>query len=242
MDFKKEAEKPLVTDEDRVEVIMLVVDNDRDVAADCTSAILKYTKHPFKLTIYENSLNSFNTAKIWNKLVKESTCGYVCLIDSDADPRNDFVSLLYNVLRRRPEAAAVGPAGDATSYINDYHRIYDPNREEVAMYDNLSGFCFMFRKSTLEEYGYFDEKFVFYGQDSEWTFRMSLAQKVVYVVPKAYVNHKTSVSSSRRDKEPERDFSRIRDVDYAQQLMSGYRNVDYKNYNPWKNKLPYRVN
>lgn len=253
MDYEKEAARELVSDEDRVEIIMLVVENDRDVAMECINAILTHVKYPFKLSIYENSLNSSNTAKIWNKLVRESGCGYICLIDSDAIPKNDFISEMMIVLKRHPEAAAVGPAGDASSFVNVWQKAYNPNSNEFPMADDLSGFCFLFRKAILEEYGYFDERFVFYGQDSEWTYRMSLLSKVFYVVPKAYVNHKNSVSSFRKEV-TDSVFSRNADSLYGQALMRKIKagtvtsvaqtflqiikERDYKEFNPWKYRQP----
>lgn len=236
-DIYKLAQKPLIDDKRRVEVIMLVVGNDRDVALKSIEGIFK-TKYPFKLTIYENSLNSKNTSKIWNKLIKESVCEYVMLIDSDAFPQNDFLTEMVEVLESHPDAAVVAPvAGD--SAVTTVQSMSPKDFQEMETDGHISGYCMLFRKSIFEEVGYFDEDFYFYGQDSDWTERVLEGRKYkIYVVPRAYVIHgiggEASISSVRMEQAGE--FDRMRDSDYAKALWHKKKSERIKDYvNPMDN-------
>src|SRR4051812_20927799 len=66
-----------------VEIIILKF-KEPEVEAECAKRIIENTNWPFKLTIYDNRQNTASTAKIWNKLIRESTCDYILFIDSDA--------------------------------------------------------------------------------------------------------------------------------------------------------------
>jgi len=228
-----QAKLPMVSDEERVEIIMLVIGNDRFEAIRCIEGLMR-CRYPFKITIYENSLNSMNTAKIWNKLIRESTCGYVMLIDSDAIPFGDFLTPLIDVLNRHPDAAVVCPVADQTA-VPDYQRIPQKDKDEfVPGLDHGSGFCMLFRKSIFEKVGFFDEDFVFYGQDTDWMERVVDSDYNIYIVPRSLVHHGTdtqgSTSSMRLKEEGKFDF--MLDQTYSQFLwrMKSYirKNVKLK--------------
>lgn len=193
--YFEEADKPLVDDADRVEVIMLVIDNDRAEASLAIEGLFK-TEYPFKLTVYENKRNPRNTSKIWNKLVRESTAEYILIIDSDVIPQNDIITPMLEVLTRNPDVAAVGPVGFGALPLHQCEALkVDGNPIEVGA--NLSGCCFMFKKSTLETIGYWDEDFVFYGQDSEWGARAVSLKYKLFATPRAYIFHGSSLSATR---------------------------------------------
>lgn len=217
--FKELAEKDLVSDEDRVEIIMLCIGNDRDWALKSVEGIFK-TNYPFKLTIYENSLNPRNTSKIWNKLIKQSTCGYVCLVDSDAVPQNDFVTPLMDAMKTKENVAVVCPVtgGSGASKVQD---IAPSDAPGFSVGEHVSGYCWLFKKDVFDQIGYFDEDFVFYGQDSDWCERVLENGKLsMYVCPRAHVTHGNgslvSVSATRLENKTE--FSRQLDANYSQYL------------------------
>lgn len=174
--MKQMAEKPLTDDKEtrRVEIIMLKFKESPEVIDKAITRIVHNTNHPFKLTIFDNRLNTANTSKIWNKLVKESTCDYVMLIDSDA-----FVPItkegepcwLTKMMESIEETGLVIPVsscgGGARQHVT--HAEEYPSFERNA--DIWSGYCFLFKKSAYEQVGEFDERFYIYGQDSEWAYR-----------------------------------------------------------------------
>lgn len=196
----QEAKKPLVSDDTRVEVIMLIVQNDRQEALEAIGGLFR-TKYPFKLTLYENSLNTRNTSKIWNKLIQQSTCEYILLLDSDCVPQNDILTPMMEVMKRHPEAVAVGPVAGKTS-MPHVQQVFLEDRDEFYVEGHISGSCFLFRKSVVEEMGGFDEEYLFYGQDSDLWERCSEQNKKKYVCRRALAFHgkdekSASVSATR---------------------------------------------
>jgi len=216
-----EAAKPLVTDEKRVEIIVLITQNDRDIVIDCIKGIL-LSPYPFKITIYDNTANTRNTSKAWNKLIKESTCGYVMVIDSDAFPQNHYwLEAMVKLLEKYPDAAVVGPVAGEPSVTTIQSMAYKEKAPEILTDGHISGYCMLFRKSIFEKVGYFDEDFVFYGQESDWIEKILEERKYqVLVTRQAWVKHgiagKPSVSADRAVEAGV--FNKRADSEYSQAL------------------------
>ena len=171
--IKKLAQIPMTDDRlsKRVEIIMLKYKEEADVIDEAINRIVNYTKWPFKLTIFDNRLNSANTARIWNKLVRESTCDYILLIDSDAFiPVGIEPCWLTRLMESIDVYGIVVPIGDNVGGANKGDQAL-PYPSFVVRHGVWSGFCFLFKKSILEQTGWFDEDFYIYGQDSEFAFR-----------------------------------------------------------------------
>lgn len=161
-----------------------------EVEAKCLQRIVENTEWPFKLTVYDNRLNTPNTARIWNKLIRESTCPYVCLIDSDA-----FVPKLepcwltrmmetFNLL----DCHLVLPLTDNCSTPAQKVPV-ETYPSAIRHRGDWSGFCFLFYKTLLSIVGPFDEEFVGYGQDSEFSIRMERKCGGAYIRRDVFVEH-----------------------------------------------------
>ncbi|MFA6097559.1 MAG: glycosyltransferase [Candidatus Paceibacterota bacterium] len=160
----------------RVEIIVLTYKHP-EIEAECLKRIIENTKN-YKITVYDNSMNDANMSKIWNRLLKETTCDYICIMDSDAYiETKDWLAELQKVLDSDEKMAAVGPSMGA----------------DFPTDGTLSGYCFLFKKQILETIGYFDEKFVLYGQECDWMYRILEAgykmQKVDSVIVKHLGSH-----------------------------------------------------
>src|SRR5210317_1826687 len=109
------AKKPLSDDFDvqRVEIIMLKFKEQPDIIDEAINRIIHNTDWPFKLTVYDNRLNPANTSKIWNKLIKDSTCDYVCIIDSDAYVPKLDPCWLTRMMQSIDQTGIVIPVSDA---------------------------------------------------------------------------------------------------------------------------------
>lgn len=172
--IKELAKIPMTSDSEtkRVEIIMLKFKEEPEIINDSVSRIINHTNWPFKLTVFDNRLNTANTSRAWNKLIKESTCDYVLIIDSDAFvPTSIEPCWLTRMMQSIDETGIVIPVVDNTgspSHKASRAEEYPSSSRNQTIW---SGMCFLFKKSTYEQLGEFDERFYLYGQDSEWAFR-----------------------------------------------------------------------
>lgn len=165
------AKVPMTDDSEtrRVEIIMLKFKEEPEIIDDAIHRIIHNTNHPFKLTVFDNRLNSANTSRIWNKLIKESTCDYVLIIDSDAYVPKLEPCWLTRMMESIDETGIVIPVSDAAG--GAHQRVFRPEPGTVRNHDAWSGYCFLVYKGVFETFGFFDERFYRYGQDSEWAIR-----------------------------------------------------------------------
>ena len=213
--------RPLVSEKEskRVEIIILKYKNP-DVEAKCLEYIIKNTDWPYKLTVYDNRNNTANMSKIWNKLIKESICDYVLIMDSDAYPRKGWLTLMMQIFDI-PKFQPVGVVAPVTSSkgattaqsLIEYNESSEPIAEKE---QQISGFCFLVKKDIFKEIGYFDERFYIYGQDSEWMDRIIASKYNSVIVPSAYVDHEVSVAVKTAVKDGEisleAEISRTNDI------------------------------
>jgi len=179
--IKALAAQPLSTarEEKRVEIIMLKFKESPGIIDKAISRIVHNTDWPFKLTIFDNrplegEENNRNTSKIWNFLVKQSTCSHILIIDSDAyvPVTTDGPCWLTRMMESIDKTGIVIPVssagGGAHQHVNGPASYGTLRRNN----DAWSGFCFLFSKKAYAEAGPFDERFYIYGQDSEWAIRV----------------------------------------------------------------------
>lgn len=167
------ADVPMTNDRDtrRVEIIMLKFKEPPEVIDEAVTRIIHNTTWPFKLTIFDNRLNSANTSRIWNKLVSESTCDYVCIIDSDAYVPDVEPCWLTRMMESIDETGIVIPVSDAPGGAHQHVGSAEPYPSFTRNTDVWSGYCFLVDTLVFEHFGAFDERFYIYGQDSEWAYR-----------------------------------------------------------------------
>ena len=173
----------------RVEIIVLKY-NRPDCEKECVNAIIEHTSHPYKLNLYDNRLNSANMSKIWNKLIRESTCEYVLVMDSDAFPQHDrWLEMLVECFEMYPKCGyAVPVIGQSGGPKVQQHELSGAHPERIN--GHASGFCFLTKKSIVEDMGWFDEDFYIFGQDSDFLERvMRESEYEIYVARRSFVKH-----------------------------------------------------
>lgn len=161
-----------------------------DIETKCAELIIANTSWPFKLVVYDNRPNTANTARIWNKLIRDATSDYICMIDSDAFVPACEPCWLTRMMStfERPDCRLVVPMTDRCS--TPQQRGQAESYGAVSRHDReWSGFCFLMRKSLLHEIGQFDEDFVGYGQDSEFSIRLARNGGGTYIRRDVFVQH-----------------------------------------------------
>ena len=199
----------------RVEIIILKFKEDPEIIDKCVSLILHNTKWPFKLNIFDNRPNSANTSRIWNKLIRESTCDYVCIIDSDAFVPATDPCWLTRLMESVDVTGCIIPMGDNAGGSNKAQTAKPYPSQPILDTGIWSGFCFVIKKSLWQETGGFDEDFYFYGQDSEFANRLKRKNGTL-IRPDVLVRHIGSYSGKKA--ETEGSFDREADKLYASAL------------------------
>lgn len=208
---------PMTNDHEmqRVEIIMLKFKEAPEVIDKAISRIVHNTDWPFKLTIFDNRLNSANTARIWNKLVSESTCDYVLIIDSDAFIPATKLSpcWLTRMMGRIGETGIVIPVSSAPGGAHQHvsgPKEYPSWRRNT---DVWSGFCFLFDKERVWATEKFDNRFYIYGQDSEWAHRTAKHFGGAVMCQDVFVEH---IGGYSFKKDPLREEDKL----YARKLFT----------------------
>lgn len=210
---------PMKTEaEQRMVEIIILKFKDPEVETECVKRIIENTNWPFKLNIYDNRLNTANTAKIWNKLIKDSTCDYVMFIDSDAFVPETTPCWLTRMMEsfKHKDCQVVVPVSNNVG--GNYQKAL---RAEVYPSESLhnsvwSGFCWLFRKSVMEKAGWLDEQFYFYGQDSEWAARIAKKGINSYMRRDVFIKHHAGYSGKKAEEEG--TFDRSADKEMARFL------------------------
>lgn len=200
----------------RVEIIVLKYKSP-EMEKDCINRIIEYTQWPYKLNIFDNRGNGPNTSKIWNKLIKESTCDYVLFIDSDAfvqptraqdtdtDSKKCWLTEMMKPFTMWKNIAIIGPVC-GTNAVSTMQSMDPSGSEPFEIDGHISGYCFLTYKSIYEKYGMFDEDFCFYGQESDWIEKiMERKEDRIVIVPRAHVIHGYDSKGSVAGKKAEKD-------------------------------------
>lgn len=215
--IKELAKIEMTSDHDtrRVEIIMLKFKEEPEVIDKAISRIMHNTAWPFKLTVFDNRLNSANTSKIWNKLVRESTCDYQLIIDSDAFvPEGLSPCWLTRMMESIDETGIVVPVVDNVGGSNKAtHAEKYPSA--VRSTGVWGGMCFLFKKDVWKATP-FDEDFYIYGQDSYWAFVHAKHYGGVVQRNDVFVHHLGSYSWKKADAAGEVD--RDADKEFAGSL------------------------
>lgn len=184
----------------RVEVFILhhsLPDNTRK----CLSTFIEYVDWPYKVNLFDTSYYPKGLiAKIYNKLVKESTCNYIAFVCSDVEFTMPWLRELMGNFSwlesngKNPGCIAplilpeVNSAlGRATGYqISKKSKVYELIPEAISISISL------FKKSSILEVKGFDERFFLYGHDNDLLERLKKRGYRFFVNKNIIVNHKTA--------------------------------------------------
>jgi GT2 family glycosyltransferase len=232
--------------------IVICVHNAIVETLDCLESIYRHTTMPHTVTIVEDGsseltreqLRSYVNGKPWVRLIEnEKNLGYtrsanialrsskaewIVLLNSDTIVTPGWLEDMFEVVRRQPDVAMVGPLSNAASWqsVPDLHDVrgrwsVNPlppgvSANDVARLVNehscrafpeatlLNGFCMLMRRSAIEEVGYFDETAfpMGYGEENDLCLRLRKAGHSLIVADHVYVFHvKTASFTSARRQE-----------------------------------------
>ncbi|MEX2033180.1 MAG: hypothetical protein WD889_01295 [Candidatus Colwellbacteria bacterium] len=201
----------------RVELIILKY-KDPEVETECAKRLIENTEWPYKLVFWDNRAGVKNMGKIWNKLIRESTCDFVALIDSDAFvPKLEpcWLTRCMRTFEKFPECSAVSPKLTRIGMAQQKADYSEDKPPEKAV-DEFANTCCVFKKEVFEKTGYYDENFLIYGADSEWAARFIWKNEVGYLLPDVLVEHVHHHSAKKAGARQE--YNREAEAEYAKNL------------------------
>ena len=182
----------------RVEIVVLKY-KDPEVETKCAQLLIENTEWPYKLNFYDNRPGTKNMSKIWNKLIRESTCDYLVIMDSDIFvPKMGpcWLTRLMDTFEKKSDCLVVSPRITKTSCVQQKGSVAE-DKEPEKFHEAFAGMCTLYKKEVFEKVGYFDEDFLLYGSDSEWAFRCLKSGAGAYLRPDVVVDHISHYSTGK---------------------------------------------
>lgn len=211
---------PVPTERDlkMVEIVVLKY-KDPEVETKCAVDVIENTDWPYKLTFYDNRPGTKNFSKIWNKLIRESTCDYVIVMDSDIFVPTltpDWLTRMMRTFDEVPDAWAVVPRVNRTSCKQQWAQTAE-EKAPTELTEPFAAQCVLYKKTVFDRVGWFDEEFLFYGQDSEWSHRAMKKGYKTYIRHDVLMDHGKHTSIGKAAKKGE--FDRALEGEYARKLF-----------------------
>lgn len=185
---------------------IIVIDNNSNQE---TIAYLEQQKDI--ILIKNNQNNGF--AKGCNQGIKKAKGDYILLLNNDTLVTYHYLKNMMDLLLSNNDIAIVGPVTNNTigkqklnvnlSYenkneINDLGFSIANSNKKPERTLRLVGFCMLFRKSFMEDLGYFDENFLIGNyEDDDLCIRTLLKQKQLWICNTSFVYHYKRVSFDR---------------------------------------------
>lgn len=223
-DFKKIkdlADRPLKTESEMkmVELVVLLY-NEHEMACDVVRDLVRYANYPFKLTVINNThqIVPINFSKIWNKLIRETKCDYICFMDSDVFVQQDWLKRMMESFED-PSVDLVVPVLDKTSSNQAKATSAAPYGRTEVLNEIYAAQIAIYRKSLFDAIGFFHEGFLLYGQDSEFGHRFLKKGRRGIVRKDVFVHHIGSYSINKFNKEELKDYNASVEREYARNLF-----------------------
>lgn len=170
--------------------IIIVKYKNPDAEEKCLESVEKFTdleKH--KLTVFDNELaGNLNLGKLWNQLIEASDEEVICLLNSDCVVEEGWDKLEFSAM-----PIDVGASGPVTDNCGTAQKGM-PKMDIIQEINDLSGFCYVFRKSVWKEVGGFPEDFPFYGQESVFNRKLQDRGYKLMVDRRVFVSHEKGSS------------------------------------------------
>lgn len=171
--------------------IIIVRYKNPEVEERCIKSVEQFTdlsRH--KLTVFDNSPENINLGKLWNKLIEASNEEVICLLNSDTVVEEGWADKLEESINYDIDLGAVGPITDNCGTVQKNMK----RGEELEYVNDLSGFCYVFRKSVWKEVGGFPEDMPFYGQESIFNRKLQERDHDLRVDRRVFIHHEKGAS------------------------------------------------
>lgn len=220
--IKGMAARPLKTEHEMgmVELVIMAY-NEHELVAEVVGKMIQHANYPFKLTVLNNidQITPINFSRVWNKMIQETTCDFIGFFDSDVFFQKDWLKRMMESFED-PQVDLVVPVLDNTSspQARATEEMAYPNFERLNQI--VTGQAVIYRKTVFEKFGYFEERFLLYGQDSEWGHRFLKGKGVGHVRRDVFVHHLGSASLTKFAEDNKHLYNQSIEREYARNLFT----------------------
>ena len=156
---------------------------------------------------YDNTEHNHNLSMLWNRLAERCfDCDYICFLNPDVLIPDGTFQRLIEVLDKNPDIAVVGPSSNSgptkmeevfsvpnPPQLSDLHRLQFAANYHAVMRGSIRdteifGHFYMIRRWIFDCYKW-DERFSFFGQDTDLNLRLRADGFRVCQVRAAYAWH-----------------------------------------------------
>lgn len=193
----EEEEKPMVAKEEitisedmenqeRVEIVFVRYNN-KKVEDKAIAMVKEHTEWPYRLTVVDNYKKKEGLSTVWNRIVKNSKCKYICLINTDAFVTEGWLPEMMRGFTDQ-DVVAVGASsnfakGEQGNHTEGACEAYKGQYKEMT---TLSGFCMIIKKDVP---WIFPKEVPFYGGEDCWCIEARRHGKKLLWAKGAYVEH-----------------------------------------------------
>lgn len=215
------AATPLKTEREmgRVELVMMVY-NEHELVADVVGKMITQANYPFRFTLLDNTrqITPINFSRVWNDRIKKTECDFIAFMDSDIYVEQDWLKRMMSSFED-PSVDLVVPVMNNTSSAQQKQAAASPEETEEVLTEILAAQCVIYRTECFKKYGLFDERFLLYGQDSEWGYRFRKMGGKGIVRKDVWLNHLGSYSLKKFAEESKELYNAPVERDYARALF-----------------------
>lgn len=193
--------------------IIIVKFNQPELERACIESVKKHTdldKHT--LTIYDNYQRKENLAVLWNELIEDSEDEVICLLNNDTLVEEGWTQMAE--VLDDPTVGAVGPVTNKCGTAQKGM----PKNGKVEEINDLSGFCYLFRKKTWRKVGKFPEDMPFYGQESIFNRKLQDHGFKLVVDRRVFVHHEKGASFKKEGNPAELELGAFHYRNYIKRL------------------------
>lgn len=154
--------------------------------------LMKVTKHPFHLAVYDNYPGDENLSTVWNRLIDKSNADYICLLNNDTVVSEGWLTELMRIFDNKKDyIGAVGPISNRAGGAQGGHikPIPTAGKNGIVETHMLSGFCLLFPKEAWQKVGGFDERFKLYGEDNDFCRKLKKMGYHLYINYNVFIYH-----------------------------------------------------
>ena len=166
-----------------------------------------------RVNIIENKEN-LGFAAANNQAFRQMNGHYALLLNTDTVLTNRAVKEFYDFMEANPEAGMacgqlLNQDGSKQNSIANFPTMLTlfcnetvlrvlmpkkfPSKRREYLYpikiDSCIGACLMARKEAMDDIGFFDERYFFFFEETDWAYRMKLGGWAIYFVPTAKIFH-----------------------------------------------------